>query len=85
MMNPKNNDMKKYLTARERDLRAVEPKGLVTELQELIDREVETCEQVDRLQKRLGNYKGAFLLHELTDRKNFLKTLLLQQEQLSIS
>jgi hypothetical protein len=83
-MNPKKSDMKKYLTARERDLKANESEGLIIQLQELIDREIETCERIDMLQQGLGNYKGAFLLYALIDRKNLLEELLHQKKQLSI-
>jgi hypothetical protein len=81
-MNQKKNDMKKYLTAREREMTKTELAELTTALQELIDRETETCLKMERLQRQLGNYKGAFLIYELNDRRRFLNLLFEKRKQL---
>ena len=49
----------------------------------LVQLETASIEEMKRLQRRIGNYKGAFLLHEISRREWFLLEILEQQKQLS--
>jgi hypothetical protein len=60
----------------------LDPKETALLVDELLASEIESIECLGRLQRKLGNYCGSFLLHEITDRRKFIEKMLRNRDQL---
>lgn len=87
MMNQKKQiKMKKYQEGvrpyeqLEESLREVS--DLEIQFKFLILNEISSCEEMEEIQRKIGNTEGAFILHEIINRKRFLQEILSKKEKL---